>query len=493
MVKTMRNLKKRGGTNSKSAADETITLEERLKRAPFDIQEKVYTKLLRDEAILKKNTGDMSKLLVDAVKENNTAKARHALTRHGNESADFIKDEEKHGEMKTLLHISADKGNLEITKMLIELLITKEKKNNISAKDNIEQTPLHIAASKYTPHHYEIARLLIKNGADINAIDSIGETPIFWAVKANNIEMVKLLIENGSDVDHKNNTNNSILHYAAEMPNDNYKMFEYLLSLEISTNDGLSSTGLFKNIDSQTDDGKTNIDSQTDDGKTNIDSQNDNGKTNIDSQNDDGKTNIDSQNDNGKTNIDSQNDDGKTPLHFSAQIGNKNTAKFLVENGANKNVLDVFRQTPSDLAEDCEHIETKEIIEETEEIIKETDLNRTSNPEIILNIQPNSTRNAGETRGKKKAKDPHTVGKIKKTAKDPRTGRKIKRDAKDPHTVGKIKRTAKDPRTGRKIKRDAKDPHTVGKIKRTAKDPRTGRKIKRAAKHAQTARKIKGQ
>ena len=445
MVKTMRNLKKRGGTNSKSAADETITLEERLKRAPFDIQEKVYTKLLRDEAILKKNTGDMSKLLVDAVKENNTAKARHALTRHGNESADFIKDEEKHGEMKTLLHISADKGNLEITKMLIELLITKEKKNNISAKDNIEQTPLHIAASKYTPHHYEIARLLIKNGADINAIDSIGETPIFWAVKANNIEMVKLLIENGSDVDHKNNTNNSILHYAAEMPNDNYKMFEYLLSLEISTNDGLSSTGLFKNIDSQTDDGKTNIDSQTDDGKTNIDSQNDNGKTNIDSQN----------------------DDGKTPLHFSAQIGNKNTAKFLVENGANKNVLDVFRQTPSDLAEDCEHIETKEIIEETEEIIKETDLNRTSNPEIILNIQPNSTRNAGETRGKKKAKDPHTVGKIKKTAKDPRTGRKIKRDAKDPHTVGKIKRTAKD--------------------------PRTGRKIKRAAKHAQTARKIKGQ
>lgn len=383
MVKTMRNLKKRGGTNSKSAADETITFEERLKRAPIDIQEKIFTKVFRDDAILKKNTGDMSKLLVDAVKENNTAKAHHALTRYGNESADFIKDEQKHGEMKTLLHISADKGNLEITEMLIELLIRKEKKNNISAKDNIEQTPLHIAASKYTPHHYKIARLLIENGADINAIDSIGETPIFGAVKANNIKMVKLLIENGSNPHRKNNTKNSILHYAAEMPKDNYKMFEYLLSLK-----RFDSTGLFKNIDSQ-------------------------------------------------------NDDGKTPLHFSAQIGNKNTAKFLVENGADKNVMDFFKQIPSELAEDCGHIETEEIIKETEEIIKETDLNRTSNPKIILNIQPNSTRNAGETRGKKKAKRPHTVGKIQRTVKDPRTGRKIKRAAKHAETARKIKRAVK--------------------------------------------------
>ena len=342
MVKTMRNLKKRGGTNSKSAADETITLEERFRRTPIDIQETII-KIFRDEAILQKNTGDMSKLLVDAVKENNTAKAQHALTRYGNESADFTKDEQKHGEMKTLLHISADKGNLEITKMLIELLIRNEKKNNISAEDNIQQTPLHIAASKHTPHHYEIAKLLIKNGADINAKDSFDETPIFGAVKANNIKMVKLLIENGSGVDYKTKkNNNSILHYAAEMPNDNYKILEYFLSLEISTDDGLSSTGLFKNIDIQ-------------------------------------------------------NYNNKTPLHFSAQIGNKNTAKFLVENGADKNMVDKYKETPSGLAEDCEHIETKEIIEET-------DLNRTSNPKIILNIQPNSTRTAGETRGKKKQK-----------------------------------------------------------------------------------------
>jgi len=422
MVKTMRNLKKRGGTNSKSAADETITLEERFRRTPIDIQETII-KIFRDEAILQKNTGDMSKLLVDAVKENNTAKAQHALTRYGNESADFTKDEQKHGEMKTLLHISADKGNLEITKMLIELLIRNEKKNNISAEDNIQQTPLHIAASKHTPHHYEIAKLLIKNGADINAKDSFDETPIFGAVKANNIKMVKLLIENGSGVDYKTKkNNNSILHYAAEMPNDNYKILEYFLSLEISTDDGLSSTGLFKNIDIQ-------------------------------------------------------NYNNKTPLHFSAQIGNKNTAKFLVENGADKNMVDKYKETPSGLAEDCEHIETKEIIEET-------DLNRTSNPKIILNIQPNSTRTAGETRGKKKAKDPHTVGKIKRTAKDPQTGRKIKRDAKDPHTVGKIKRTAKDPRTGRKIKKAAKHAETARKINRAAKHAETARKIKRAVKHA---------
>jgi ankyrin repeat protein len=62
--------------------------------------------------------------------------------------------------------------------------------------------------------YLEIAKLLIENGADINAHededidapidnDTSGETALIKAVLENNLKMVKLLVENGADVNAK--------------------------------------------------------------------------------------------------------------------------------------------------------------------------------------------------------------------------------------------------------------------------------------------------
>jgi hypothetical protein len=46
---------------------------------------------------------------------------------------------------------------------------------------------------------------LLDHGADINHPNSIGTTPLFWAIVNNDHEMLEFLLENGADPRHRNN------------------------------------------------------------------------------------------------------------------------------------------------------------------------------------------------------------------------------------------------------------------------------------------------
>ena len=46
----------------------------------------------------------------------------------------------------------------------------------------------------------EIMKLLIENGANVNLIDTAGETPLTYAIHCNNLEATNLLIENGANM-----------------------------------------------------------------------------------------------------------------------------------------------------------------------------------------------------------------------------------------------------------------------------------------------------
>ncbi|MDB4797182.1 ankyrin repeat domain-containing protein [bacterium] len=72
---------------------------------------------------------------------------------------------------------------------------------DVNAKDQNGRTPLQIAALK---GHKEVAELLITKGADVNAKTNSGWTPLVVAAVRGHKEVAELLIAKGADVNAKN-------------------------------------------------------------------------------------------------------------------------------------------------------------------------------------------------------------------------------------------------------------------------------------------------
>lgn len=81
-----------------------------------------------------------------------------------------------------------------------ELYLQKGADVNARNKDGL--TPLIAAADK---GHLEVVKFLVEKGADVNAKDNNGRTPLIAAAPLGYLEMVKFLVDKGADVNAKNN------------------------------------------------------------------------------------------------------------------------------------------------------------------------------------------------------------------------------------------------------------------------------------------------
>ena len=141
-----------------------------------------------------------------------------------------INTQNKTGE--TPLHIASLSGALKIVTLLLE------KGANPNAKNQYNETPLHSATSAFrcmnskkevnfsTPYLWEkklkIIALLVKNGANINAIREMSRTPLMNALNYGVLEIVSFLIEKGANVNAKNKKAGQFLLHKA-VSNHDYK------------------------------------------------------------------------------------------------------------------------------------------------------------------------------------------------------------------------------------------------------------------------------
>jgi len=101
---------------------------------------------------------------------------------------------------------AAKKGDL---KTVQEILAQNPSKLN--SLDEEKYTPLHWACMRA---HWDIAKYLIDQGADLNLQGGDGGTPLQWAAHHDNVDIIKLMIDKGAKLNLQNQWGMTELHTA---------------------------------------------------------------------------------------------------------------------------------------------------------------------------------------------------------------------------------------------------------------------------------------
>ena len=84
------------------------------------------------------------------------------------------------------------------------------KQSSFVSPDHNHNTPLH------TIENEEALSLLIQHKADVNIKNDFGDSPLHWAVKANNLDATQILINNKANVNEKNKKGETPLFFAED-------------------------------------------------------------------------------------------------------------------------------------------------------------------------------------------------------------------------------------------------------------------------------------
>jgi ankyrin repeat protein len=90
------------------------------------------------------------------------------------------------------LHIASQRGAVKI----VEILVSAGANVDLATSDNTNQTPLHLVCGG----NLEVAKILIANTANIDAVDSEGETALFKACRKGHADIARELIDAGAKI-----------------------------------------------------------------------------------------------------------------------------------------------------------------------------------------------------------------------------------------------------------------------------------------------------
>ncbi len=231
-----------------------------------------------------------------------------------------------------LLRKFTDKGCIKVVKLLID-----NKGIDLNAKDenNKGNTLLHVAAEK---NHEDIARLLIENGADIDAQNNNGYLPLDYAISCGSADIVQLLIDKGAKV---NISDNDLFLYSIKY---NFKnVVEYLIDEVEDVNTTYSDYGTLLHYAAKK--GYEDIVKSLICRNANANIPDVTLKTPLHYATEKGNINIVKLLILGGAHVDAKDIDGRTPLFLAVYNNNEGIVILLIANGANVNIHDNFLNT----------------------------------------------------------------------------------------------------------------------------------------------------
>ena len=240
--------------------------------------------------------------LLKAIEDNNVKKAKEILDRY-HKIINFDSPIEKNGDtLNDIIRVKPLSG------AMIKLLRTYNANVKVADKDG--NTPLHHIAAFYNCEELCIA--LIKNGANVNAKNNYGDTPLHIAANHGCKKICEILIKRGAGVNAKGNCDNTPLHFAA------------------SSDEGEEVCKVL--IDNHAD-----VNAKNNDGKTPL---------HIAASLDHEK--VCALLINNHADVNAKKNYGKTPLHIAASLGHEKACKVLINNHADVNAKDNDGKTPLD-------------------------------------------------------------------------------------------------------------------------------------------------
>jgi ankyrin repeat protein len=290
--------------------------------------------------------------------------------------------------LRTPLHYAALWG----LDFIVDFLVTERPQDVQSRGPTDDATPLHLASKR---GHVEVARLLIKHGADVMAQTKDGETPLHLAAQEGQVEVARMLTERRADVKALVKTQNKYgltpLHLASVLGQEEVAgmLIERCADVMAESEYGFTPLHLASfrgqvgvaciliehgaEAAAQDKDGETPLHLALQEGQVEVARMLIECGTDVEAKNKDGKTPLHLASIRGQlevarmliereADVMAQNKDGETPLHLALQEGHVEVARILIGSGADVTAQNKYGLTPFHLATPGVHAEVTRII-----------------------------------------------------------------------------------------------------------------------------------
>lgn len=227
---------------------------------------------------------------------------------------------------------------------------------DVNAKDKDGFTPLHSAAES---GQKAVVELLISHGADVNTKRENGDTLLHHTAREGHADVAELLVANGANVNAKGTAERTPLHEAFRWGKHDVAELLVARGANVNARDGTGGTPLHYAVSK----GRNNIVKLLITKGADVNAKRATGETPLHYAALTGHVNVVELLLASDADINTKNDNGATPLHVAARCGYTDVVRLLLAKGADVNARSKQGRTALDLARAAGQAEIVELLE----------------------------------------------------------------------------------------------------------------------------------